>query len=174
MPAQRRGTVLRTERLALTTWVPSDVDDLHLLHSDPLTTRYIHNGRPETPPESADLLAQYLREQARPGWTKWRRSDTEDQMIGRAGFGGSGRSREVAYALRRDHWGRGLASEIATALVRWHGDHPDASTPGPLLGLVETANLASCRVLEEVGVELVGLTEYAGKPCRQYRLPSAA
>lgn len=154
--------------------MPSDLDDLHLLHSDPLTTRYIRNGRPETAQESADLLAQYLREQARSGWTKWRLSDTEGQMIGRAGFGASGESREVAYTLLRDHWGRCLASEIATALVRWHGDHPDASAPGPLLGLVETANLASCRVLEKVGFELVGPTEYAGKPCRQYRLPSAA
>lgn len=81
-----RAVILRTERLALTTWRPGDLDDLNRLHADPDTMTFI-GGRPETRIESSARLVRYLDEQATRGWTKWRVEGTRGRMIGRAGFG---------------------------------------------------------------------------------------
>lgn len=59
MSVQRR-TVLVTERLQVTTWLPEDVDDLHHLHSDPVVMRWVEGGRPETREQVEALLASYI------------------------------------------------------------------------------------------------------------------
>lgn len=163
-----RRTVLETERLQVTTWLPEDTDDLHSLHSDPVTMRWVRGGRPETREETEALLANYLAEQEKRGWTKWRVEDPNGALVGRAGFGphDDGRARELGYTIRRDMWGRGLATEVAAGLVRWHRSHDDAE----LWAYAAVENVASCRVLEKVGFHYVGRTEHNSIPCALYRL----
>ena len=43
-------------------------------------------------------------EQVDPGWTKWRITDQRGRLVGRAGFGGHPRDRELGYTIRRDMW----------------------------------------------------------------------
>ena len=58
---------------------------------------------------------------------------------------------ELGYDLRSDHWGRGLATEAATA-VR---DYAFATLDLPrLVSLIRQGNLASRRVAEKVGMRL--------------------
>lgn len=66
---------------------------------------------------------------------------------------------EVAYRLARSAWGRGLATEAAGALVV-HG----LRTLGlpRLVAVTYPQNLASQRVLDKIGFERRGLTEYKG------------
>ncbi len=167
-----RGTVLSTARLAVTTWLPGDVDDLHSLHSDPLTMRYVRNGRPESRAETEDLIQRYLREQVDRGWTKWRVADHAGHLVGRAGFGPhDDGDRELGYTIRRELWGRGLATEVAAALVEWHRDHA-GGTPGPRLwAYAATANMPSRRVLEKVGFSAAVDVVHHGVPCALYLLP---
>ncbi len=140
--------MLATDRLHVTTWLPEDVEDLRRLHSDPVTMRWVRHGRPETHAETKSLLASYLDEQHDRGWTKWRVADRDGVLVGRAGFGAhdDGRGRELGYTLRRDPWGRGLATEVATGLVDWHRGHGDAE----LWALAAIENAASRRVLEKL------------------------
>lgn len=163
-----REVVVRSSRLALTSWLPADVDGLFLIHADPETMRFVRHGRPETREETAALVGQYIAEHARRGWTKWRIADQDDQVIGRAGFGPEGAGRELGYTLRRDRWGQGLATEIATALVRWHRDHAPAV---PLFAYAAVENAPSQRVLAKVGFQFVGTEGRHGEPCRIFRLP---
>ena len=169
-PARRR-IILSTERIVLTTWTPGDLDDLNFLHTDPETMRYIRHGRPESREETRDLLEAYLREQVDRGWTKWRLADHCGELIGRAGFGWNGQERELAYTIRRDLWGQGLATEIAAALVQWHRDHPGAE-PAPRLGaLAVNENYPSLRVLHKAGLRFVNDVDYEGVRCARYELP---
>lgn len=170
----QRRTVLSTQRLTLTTWVEEDLDDLALLHSDPETMRYVRSGRPESRDESRDLLASYLREQVDPGWTKWRVTDRHGWMVGRAGFGGHGRDRELGYTIRRDMWGQGMASEIAQALVRWHRKRNGSGQRVRLLAYVAVENLPSRRVLEKAGLVSTGYAGHNGMNCAVYELDSEA
>jgi RimJ/RimL family protein N-acetyltransferase len=163
-----RTTILTTPRLVLTTWVHSDVDDLLAVHSDPETMRFVRHGRPESREETQELVHTYRREQAGRGWTKWRLADANGDLVGRAGFGDHGRGRELGYTIRRDRWGRGIASEIAEALVRWHRDHAPTET---LWAYAAVENAPSCRVLEKVGFVLDSDADHSGMLCHLYRLP---
>jgi RimJ/RimL family protein N-acetyltransferase len=161
-----RETVLSTARLTVTTWLPSDLDDLAALHSDPVTMRYI-GGRPESREESAARLDTYLDEQSRLGWTKWRVATPAGETIGRGGFGTFGQHRELGYTLRRDLWGQGLATELASALVQWHRTH--VADP-ELWAYAVAENTASRRVLEKTGFRLVEIKPHGGVDCAFYIL----
>jgi len=163
-----RQVVLTTRRLVVTTWVPADVDDLYELHSDALTMQFVGPGRPESGPECRARLASYLNEQHARGWTKWRVQTTEGAMIGRAGFSAIGPHRELGYTLRPAVWGRGMATELADALVRWHIGHVDPNGETDLWAYAAVKNLASCRVLEKVGFDFVDRREHQGTVCAFY------
>lgn len=77
--------------------------------------------------------------------------------MGRAGFGEHGSGRELGYTIRRGLRGRGLASEIAHALVQWHRENALAE---PLRAYAAIENAASCRVLETVSFALEGSVEH--------------
>lgn len=164
----QRRIVLATSRLRVTTWLPGDVEDLHRLHADPVTMRWVRHGRPETRAEIERLLACHLDEQSDRGWTKWRVADRDGMLIGRAGFGAheDGLGRALGYTLRRDLWGRGLATEVAAGLVAWHRGNSDAE----LWALAAIENIASQRVLEKVGFGYVSGAEHNDTPCALYRL----
>ena len=165
-----RDVVLRTPRLVLTSWVvPSDVDALFEIHSDPATMTFVRHGRPESRAETEQLLRDYISDYEVRGWAKWRLADHGGALIGRAGFGSDEDGREIGYTIRRSHWGRGLATEIAQALVAWHFAHaPDVA----LRGTVAVGNDRSARVLEKVGFLDVGTREHRGTICRAFVYPS--
>jgi RimJ/RimL family protein N-acetyltransferase len=162
-----RELVLTTRRLSLTTWKPGDVDDLLKVHSDVVTMRFVRDGRPETRQETAALIDAYIAEHEARGFTKWRLADLDGNLVGRAGFGTHGHGRELGYTIRRELWRRGLATEIAAALVDWHRSHAPAV---PLWAHVATENPASRRVLEKAGFEHLADEGYKGLPCHVFRL----
>jgi [ribosomal protein S5]-alanine N-acetyltransferase len=147
--------------------VDADAVDLLAVHSDPETMRFVRHGRPESREETEELVHLYRQQQARQGWTKWRLADHAGGLVGRAGFGHHGQDRELGYTIRRDLWGRGLASEIAEALVRWHRENASEKT---LWAYVAIENAPSCRVLEKVGLVLDRNAELDGVSCHLYRL----
>ena len=170
-----RRTILSTDRLTVTAWLPEDFGDLLALHSDPLTMRFVGYGRPDTDGEARSRLDGYLDEQQVRGWTKWRVENREGEMIGRAGFGEVGGCSELAYAFRRGQWGQGFATEIAGALACWHLEHPAPELPsGGLCAHVEVGNHASVRVLEKVRFEYVDTRVYVGVDCDLFRFSAAA
>lgn len=160
--------ILETPRLVLTTWRSDDVDSLLEMHSDPEAMRHVRFGRPETRTEVEDLIQAYIEAQTLRGWTKWRLADHGGELLGRAGFGGDDDVRGIAYAIRRSHWGRGLATEIAEALVKWHLLNARGLR---LRGVVAVGNDASARVLQKIGFEEVGTEEFHGVPCREFAHP---
>lgn len=162
----------------MTTWLPDDLADLNRLHSDPVTMTFI-GGRPETRDESAIRLTRYLQEQAGQGWTKWRVEDRRGRMVGRAGFGEHAGERELGYTLDRGVWGRGLATEVAIALVQWHATNPARRWPHSneamrLWAYAATDHTASLRVMVKAGLRYVETREHAGGPCAFYIHDSAA
>jgi len=165
----QRDIVLTTPRLILTSWLRDDVDALFEIHSDPETMKFVRYGRPESRVETEHLVNEYIAEHVARGWTKWRLADTGGGLIGRAGFGEHPTGRQLTYTIRRSHWGRGLATEIAEALVGWHLSHVPAVV---LRALAAVGNDPSVRVLEKVGFHEVGTEDFAGTICRSFVYPS--
>lgn len=150
--------------MRVTTWLPGDIADLHALHADPLTMRYMGSGI-EDEVQTRTRLDTYLREQAELGWTKWRVEDTSGAMVGRAGFGLSDdrRHRVLGYLLVPALWGDGLATELARALLHWHLDQPDPRLAAEVHAYAFTENGASRRVLEKAGLSLVDERVHRGR-----------
>ncbi|MFD2468734.1 GNAT family N-acetyltransferase [Amycolatopsis silviterrae] len=151
-----REEVLRTPRLRLTTWLPSDLDDLAALHADPEVMQHMTSG-PQTRAATRERLETFMAEQQRWGWSKWR-VEGASGFLGRAGFGLTHRSghREVGYLLARAAWGAGLATELTQALRRWHENHPEPALAPELRAYVLPGNAASRRVLSKAGFQEVG------------------
>jgi len=145
--------LLETPRLVLSGWRRDQLDDLVRLHGDPRVSAYLSaSGEPWTREQAATALESYvsLFEDRRMGKLRVRRKH-DGVLLGRAGFGTYGESEvpELGYALFRDFWGFGYASEAARALRDWIF----AETAWDyFLGAADVRNAASRRVLRGIGM----------------------
>ena len=143
------GVVLRTPRLVLRRLTGADLDALVELDADPEVTRFINGGRP-TPRErlAADVLPSWL-----DGYGEHGLGVYAAEEAGRfVGWFALSREHELGWRLRRDVWGRGLATEGARALLE---------TAFTLLGAdrvwaqTMTVNHRSRRVMDKLGLSHV-------------------
>lgn len=77
---------------------------------------------------------------------------------------------ELAYAVMAAFWGRGLASEMAAALLRHGGARLG---PGGIVAFTLTSNAGSRRVMEKLGFRFERAIVHAGLPHALYRLRPA-
>ncbi|QFZ16732.1 GNAT family N-acetyltransferase [Saccharothrix syringae] len=140
---------LETDRLTLRPFTWSDVDLLVWLLGEPRVMRYIEDGRP-VPRERVEreVLPKVV------GGTGWwaAHEKAAGAFVGWFELSPAGDGvAELGYRLHPDHWGRGYATEGASALVA-------AGFAAGLTRVVATAmavNTASRRVLEKVGLRYV-------------------
>lgn len=150
---------LSTRRLDLSPVTPADRADLVALEADPEVMRFLNGGQPV--PEAGCPEADFLtprgtepevlaaRERATGRFVGWFALFDDGWVDGVA-------TAELGYRLRREHWGKGYASEgvgalVADAFDRQHFDRVTAQT----LAL----NLASRRVLEKAGFRHVATVD---------------
>lgn len=160
-------TVLETRRLRLTNWLPEQIDDLMRLHGDPEVTRYLHaDGRVETRTDAKRRLALWTRLFAEQRLGKLRvERKTGGEFVGRAGFGvhpPTGEP-EIGFAMLRENWGNGYATEAAAGLRDWlfaetGWDH--------FIGFADTRNAASIAVLKRIGMTPTRVEDFAGMSCQ--------
>lgn len=74
---------------------------------------------------------------------------------------------EIAYRLAQNQWGKGLASEAASAVLEYGFSICNIDS---IVGIVSPRHEASIRVLEKVGFESFSATCYSGWDVRVYRL----
>ena len=148
-----------TARLIAERLVEDHLADLVDLHLDPEVSRYLGGVR------SAEATKAYL-DVNLGHWTKhgfglWILKTAQGAFVGRAGIRPlalDGRNEiEIAYALRREFWGQGLATEVAHALVKI-GLSVHSLTS--LVGIVSVNNTPSRRVLERAGFKFEQTTLY--------------
>ncbi len=161
-----QGTPLETPRLRLRRLVAADEADLVALDSDPEVMRHV--GSPpgvKSPAETVERVRRRVLESQGGeggGLGFWRVEGCADGVF--HGLGAllrmpDGDDVEVAYRLARSAWGRGIATEAAGALV----SHALGTLGLPrVVAVTYPDNLASQRVLDKLGFERRGLTEYKG------------
>src|SRR5712691_10855926 len=163
---------LETPRLRLRRLVAADLADLVALDSDPEVMRYV--GSPagvKTAAETAERAGGRIAESERGlheplgFWLIEGRGDLAFYGLGALLRMPEGddvpavADVEIAYRLARTAWGRGLATEAAGALVT----HALRTLALPrVVAVTYPDNHASQRVLDKLGFERRGLTEYKG------------
>ncbi|WP_422000721.1 GNAT family N-acetyltransferase [Reyranella sp.] len=148
--ASRIPAVFSTSRMRATRIQAADLDDLIRPHLDPDVSRFL--GGVRSPEQTAAYVEVQLRHWREHGFGLWILRSEQGGFLGRAGLRyvelEGKRALEIAYTFAKAAWGRGLASEVATALV----DLWLATIAEPVLvGIVEKGNSASERVLLKAG-----------------------
>jgi RimJ/RimL family protein N-acetyltransferase len=157
-------TVRETVRLVLRPWEAADARRLVEIFADPGVTEFPW-GRPLVPSEVLNLLADWLRHWETQGFGLWAAVDrASSEVIGPVGLSLPMflpevlPTPEVGWRLHPDWWGKGLATEAATAALDYGFDelHLDRIVSAP-----QPANERSCRVAERLGMRLVDRAMHA-------------
>ena len=162
---------IETERLLLRDLEPEDLDDLAAMFADEEVMRWIGGGGVLGRDVAEGMIERQRRHYADRGWGQWATVErATGRMIGVCGLilwssmGGS-EELEVAYLLARDAWGKGFATEAATAIR----DYGVAIRPD-LVSLVYPDNAASINVARKLGMTWEKEVELEGSTLGLYRL----
>jgi GrpB-like predicted nucleotidyltransferase (UPF0157 family) len=154
------NTFLETKRLILKTTELSDLDNLIALRSDPDVMKYIgKNGAVQTKEEVEKFLTTAIEYQKKHGFGFCSVfGKATGAFIGQAGvfhlsFYDEQPEIEIAYRLHKKFWGKGYATELARALIRWGFQHLPNKR---LVALIDPENARSRRVLEKAGMYYTG------------------
>lgn len=171
------GAGLATERLILRRFTPSDLDLLDHLNSDPRVMRFM--GGPSSRAETEAMLKERMLDyyEAHPGLGAWLTLERAGGAC--TGFHVLNHIRgashiQVGYRLFPQYWGRGYATEMSLALLRY--GFADLGLP-QIVAITELPNLASQRVLDKCGLHRKGersFSAYAnGGPMAWYERDAA-
>ena len=147
---------LETPRLLLRPCTAADVDALHALWTDASVRRWLWDDVVIERATAAEVVAASEASFAARGYGQWCIALREAE--GLAGFAGLREigdtpEVEVLYGFLPVHWGRGLATEAARAVLA-HGF--DTVGLARIAGRTDTPNSASARVLERIGMTFEG------------------
>jgi len=149
---------VETARLHLRLFCPADLDHLAALLADPDVVKYVGNGLPISREEAETALHSIIRHWDEHGFGRWAVIDKASQRF--AGFGGLRSlmgTPEVVYHLARAYWGRGLATELARASLRFGFDeHPFER----IVAVAHPKNTASIHVMEKLCMRFEMHTRY--------------
>jgi RimJ/RimL family protein N-acetyltransferase len=146
--------ILETKRLLLRRLVMSDLDELYSFYCDPEVIKYIPDA-PRTYEETREELEGFMNGHPRyPELGLWATIYKETgQFIGRCGLIpwtiDEQNEVEIAFAIAKAFWGKGLATEVAQALLQYGFEHLHLSR---LICVIEPENLASVRVATKIGM----------------------
>ena len=99
-----------------------DAVDLFALFSDPAVMRYWSRPPMTTLGEAQGLIGEMLDAFEQRTLINWMVADRDDAVIGTCTLfriDPRHRHAEIGYALRSDHWGRGIASEAVALVLDW-------------------------------------------------------
>ena len=148
-----------TERLILREIVAEDTGAMYRLDSDPLVHKYLGN-RPIKCMGKAKAYVDYIQmqyekygigrwaaiEKSTGDWMGWTglKMNFEEPMNGHTNY------YDVGYRFMPQYWGKGYATESSIAAKDYFfKNFPEEK----LCGLAEIENIASCRVLEKIGLQ---------------------
>lgn len=134
---------LVTKRLVLRPAQASDLAAMHAILSDPVTLKYWGTPPYTAPSQTAEFLAA-MRD-ADPELSADFIVELDGTPIGKAGFW---RFPEVGFALNRDYWGQGYASEFLEALIKYGFETQQLAK---ITADVDPRNTASIRLLTKFG-----------------------
>jgi ribosomal-protein-alanine N-acetyltransferase len=146
--------ILETKRLILRHLGLGDLDNLFALYNDPEMRRYFPEGTLTYKETKAELEWFLNGHPKHPELGLWATINREtNQFVGRCGLLPwmiDGRYEvEVAYMIAKTHWGRGLGTETAQAILNYGFEKLELTR---LICLIDHGNLASIKVAEKIGM----------------------
>jgi RimJ/RimL family protein N-acetyltransferase len=150
---------IETDRLRIRMFSPNDLDDLCLIYRDPDVMRYL-SGPPLSREEVAEWMLHWADQWEKHGFGWWGLELKENgELIGHCGlqFIHDSSEVEIAYALAKQWWGKGLASEAALAGLRYGFEELKLDR---IWALAEPPNIASQNVMRRIGMRFDKTASY--------------
>lgn len=163
--------LIETRRLRLRPMEPGDLDEFTALHADPEVTRFI---RPLDRSAAAERLRRDEEEWRQRGHGLLAVLDrANDAFLGRCGLKHWPQfdETELGWALRRDAWGHGYATEAVRACAEWGFSQLDVPY---LTAMINPANTRSIAVANRLGMTPQREDELLGDPVTVYALSEPA
>jgi RimJ/RimL family protein N-acetyltransferase len=155
--------VLETERLILREFDEEDAAVFYVLGSDPAIIRFTGDPGLTSLEHAREVLRSHpLADYQNYGFGRWACVHKETgSVIGFAGlkFLDDLKEVDIGYRLLPAHWGLGLATEAARAVLDYGFRKLHLEE---IIGLADPANVASVRVLEKLGLSFDRIMEYRG------------
>jgi [ribosomal protein S5]-alanine N-acetyltransferase len=168
---RENSRAIETERLRLRMLHLSDLDDLAALFADPDVMRYVGNGKPVDGAEAKKAIASIVAHWERHGFGRWAVEDkTTREFVGYGGLRSLFGMPEVVYHLAKAHWGKGLATELAMASLRYGFD---AHRFARIVAIAKPPNAASIHVMEKIGMHFEMRTSYYEMEVVQYAISAS-
>lgn len=149
--------MLKTDRCILTELQQQDYDDAKALYLDAEARRYLGG-----PVDEQMLMAKFTAKLSSNTGSYWVIRHAHDgEFIGEVSLAlhHDGTSTEVSYQLLPEWWGQGYATEVVKRVIQYAFE--ELGLPR-VIAETQTANKASCRVLEKVGMQLQQTVERFG------------
>jgi RimJ/RimL family protein N-acetyltransferase len=162
---------IETERLWLRMFSPEDLDDLARLFRDPQVMKYVADGQPVSREEAERALNSIIKHWQTQGFGRWAAVDKSTNEF--AGFGGLRSlfgTPEVVYHLAPAYWGKGLATELARASLRFGFEDRGFDR---IVAITKPLNAASIHVMEKLGMHYEMHTNYYDIDVVQYGIARA-
>ena len=170
--------IIETERLILRDLRNTDLEGIFELDSNPLVHKYLGNNPIKTK-DKAKKIIQFVRQQYKEhgigrfaaiekatgdfiGWSGLKLNTEEKEVLN-----GKTEFYDIGYRLIPRYWGKGYATESSLAALEFGFNDLNIET---ICGAAETANLASNKVLQKIGLKFINKFTYDNIPCKWYEL----
>jgi ribosomal-protein-alanine N-acetyltransferase len=161
---------IKTANLNLRAFNEQDTDDLHQILIGKNVLQYFPNSSPPSREQVEKVILSMLKHWAEYGYGLWAvESRPEGKLMGRCGLQCLTETDEVEvdFILGTQFWGQGFATEVGQASLQYGFANLDLDI---IVGIVHTANVASQRVLEKIGMRFTEAKEYFGMACYRYAI----
>lgn len=160
----------RSERLSFQPFTEQDFDDLHRILSNPQTCQYLPGGKPYTEEQVLKWLHYFIKSFSidKKHVIYAIRLHKNPRIIGYCGcnFVPEFNTNEIKYILHPDYFGHGYATEAAEMMKQIAKEfHFDT-----LVGLADSRNKASQRILEKIGYVYKKTIDIWGETMKYYEL----
>jgi RimJ/RimL family protein N-acetyltransferase len=162
--------MIMTARTMMRPVTKADAEVWHSWRSDAEVMRYTPFGPDPDLAATIEKIERAIAYDEQHGFSKWLVLDrATGEAIGDAGLLPMPGSEdfELGYRLRRDQWGKGLATEIALGWIEFARDRTQLSH---LVAFARHDHAASQRVLEKAGFRRAGEVTVYGMPSLLYRV----
>lgn len=157
--------IIETERLRLRNFLPDDLDAYHrTIYGDADVMTYLPGGVPRPRAIVQETMDYFIAHHEQHGFSIWAVLEKEsNRLVGHGGLIYAPRSDEersteveIAYAFGKTVWGKGYATEVATATLQFGFE---VATLEKIIAVAFPANLPSQRVMQKAGMTYKGLTD---------------
>ncbi len=166
--------IFETQRLIMRPLVESDFEHMRKLETEESVVKYLGNGEIRTEEETRYYLNKHLNDYRKYGLGLYAVEEKESNIfIGRSGLIPWVLDKvnkplwEIGYTLRKESWGKGYATELASHLKSWAESNLDTDF---VVSLIHPENKASINVAKKIGMDFWKKIKINNYECDGYRI----